>query len=257
MPGPAGAEALRPLDRIRIAIGPFAKDNDLRLRIDDRAGAPGDELSGRRDLGLDGGSRETLREFASSWDREHQLHLRRFAFVEEGGGTLETTVRVGDDLWPLGAEAKGRLRVVVETVGHTWFPVSDDRRAIGVGLGLVRYRVAGRVEGRIDTTSLGEDFSLDFDESAWAPQLGLEWVAVAGKHWRLGLATAWVRRPAGSVSGHAFGASARLEWFPTGHAGLALRWQHTDLDLEVDRSELTGRLRLRTRGPMLLGTVRF
>lgn len=257
MPNPAQAEPLRPLDRVRVAIGPFAKDNDLRLRIDDRGGVLGDEFSGRRDLGLVGGSRESFREFALSWDREHQLHARRFAFVERGGGALATTVRIGEDLWPLGARADGRLRVVVETVGHTWFPVSDDRQALGVGLGLVRYEVAGRIDGRVETTGIGDDFSLDFGESAWAPQLGVEWVAVAGDRWRIGLAAAWVRRPGGSVSGHAFGASARLEWFPTRHAGLALRWQHNDLDLEVERSELSGRLRFRTRGPMVLGTLRF
>jgi hypothetical protein len=256
-PALAAPEGLRPLDRARVAIGPFAKDNDLRLRVDDRTGLPGDEFSGRRDLGLDGGSRETFREFALSWDREHQLHARRFAFVETGGGVLATTLRVGDDIWPIGAEAEGRLRVVVETVGHTWFPVSDDRMAIGVGLGLVRYRVDGRIDGRVETTGLGDDFSLDFAESAWAPQLGLEWVGVAGERWRVGLGAAWVRRPGGSVTGHAFGASARVEWFPTRHAGLALRWQQNDLDLEVDRSALSGRLRFRTRGPMVLGTVRF
>lgn len=256
-PIPTEAEPLRPLDRVRVAIGPFAKDNDLKLRIDDRDGVPGDEFSSRRDLGLAGGSRESFREFALSWDREHQLHARRFAFVEQGGGTLATPIRVGEELWPLGARADGRLRVVVETVGHTWFPVSDRRQAFGVGLGLVRYAVAGRVDGRIEITGIGEDFSLDFGESAWAPQLGVEWVAIAGDHWRIGLGAAWVRRLGGSVSGHAFGAGARLEWFPTRHAGLALRWQHNDLDLKVDRSELSGRLRFRTRGPMVLGTVRF
>lgn len=257
LPCPAAAEALRPLDRVRIAIGPFAKDNDLRLRIDDPAGALGDEFSGRRDLGLDGGSRETFREVALSWDREHQIHARRFAFVEEGAGRLATTVRIGDDVWPLGAEATGRLRVVVESVGHTWFPVSGERQAFGVGLGMVRYSVEGRIDGRVETTGLGDDLSLGFEESAWAPQLGVEWVAVAGEYWRVGMAAAWVRRPGGSVSGHAFGASARVEWFPTRHVGLALRWQHNDLDLEVDRRGVTGQLRFSTRGPLILATLRF
>lgn len=254
---PAAAQDLCPLDRVRIAIGPHAKDNDLRLRIDDPAGALGDEFSGRRDLGLRGGSRETFREVALSWDREHQFVARRFAFVEQGSDTLATSIRVGDELWPLGAAAEGRLRVVVETIGHTWFPVAGERQALGLGLGLVRYALDGRVDGRVETNGIGDDFSLAVDESAWAPQLGIEWIALAGRHWRLGIDAAWVRRPGGSVRGHAFGASTRIEWFPTRHGGIALRWQHQDLDLEVDRNELRGRLRFATRGPLLLATLRF
>lgn len=257
LPPAVAADAIRPLDRLRVAAGPFAKDNDLRLRLDASDGRTGDEFSTARDLGFDGSARESFRELAVSWDREHQLHLRRFAFSESGGGAIRATLAVGDDEWPVGAVAEGRLRVAVEAFGHVWYPLSDERRAVGIGLGAVRYAVSGHIDARVDGEDAAADFRARFGESAWAPQIGVEASALVDDRWRAGFGAGWVRRNGGSLSGTAFGASLRIEWFPWQHAGLSLRWQHNDLDLEAEREDLRGRLRFRTNGPLVLATLRY
>lgn len=257
LPTAAAADAIRPLDRLRVAAGPFAKDNELRLRLDASDGQTGDEFSTARDLGFDGSTRESFRELSLSWDREHQLHVHRFAFSESGGGAIRATLAIGDDEWPVGAVADGRLRVAVESFGHVWYPLSDERRAIGIGLGAVRYAVSGRIDGRIDGDGATDDFQIRFADSAWAPQIGFEANAVLGERWRVGVGAGWLRRNGGTLSGTAFGANLRIEWFPAKHAGLSLRWQHNDLALEAEREELRGGLRFRTNGPLVLATLRY
>jgi hypothetical protein len=251
---------VRPLvDRLHFAIGPFAADSTLVVRLDlgPDGVSPGNDPS-------PGVARLVERGATWRWDASGSLdgrHGWRIGGFRVSGGASGSGSRIliADDQ-PLDVDARvsGRLALTAHSLAYTrWFEAGEQSVA-GVGIGLVRYALATRVEGEVRPE--GQPVltrTLRYAVDAWAPVLRVAWLRRLGAHWRAGVDLTWVRKPSGALTGHAIDAGLGVEWQPLDHLGLALRYTADDLDLHYVRRIDTAGLRVRNRGPQLLFTWRL
>lgn len=255
---PAAAQA--PLrDRVQLAAGPFLAESTLAVRLAPEPGALPDNVPPGPAAGALRESRRTLRWDASFGVGErHALRLGGFRVDGEANGSVTRLLEDEGRSVVVDASARGDLSVQAHGASWTWWTEDAGAQAFGFGLGLVRYALRTRVEGVVvvdgGPPGAGEArYAVD----AVAPVLRLEYRRALGADWRLGAELAWVRKPHGPLSGHAGEAALGIEWLPSPHLGLALRYAFADLDLRFEREAGTAGLSIRNRGPQLLASWRF
>jgi hypothetical protein len=249
----ASGPELEAVDRLRLAFGGYRIDNSLIARVDEVGGLPGDPVDFRRDLGFERREDTALAEIDLRLGDRHRLAFRGYRLEREvDQALLRRDVRFEGQDFSAGARIDSRLRLQREGLDYTWLALAEARRAAGVGVGLLHYRLSARLDAEGLDDLAGTRVQAEASESAWAPLLRAEYRQVLGQRWRLHGEAAWVRKPSGSLSGDALEAAVGLEWFLTRRFGLGLRYAFSDIDVEVDKRDFAGRAQLRQHGPQLL-----
>ncbi|MCE3003177.1 MAG: hypothetical protein LW860_10845 [Xanthomonadaceae bacterium] len=247
------------VDRVQLAAGPYLADSALDVGLSlDPAALPDNVPSGPTDGRLVERGRSLRWEVSAALGESHAFRFGGFRVAGTAEGS--TTRLLEDEGRPVvvDARARGDLALSAHGASWAWWLARDDERAWGIGLGLVRYALRTRVEGRlvVDGGPPGEG-EARYAVDAIAPLLHIEYRRRLGADWRLVAEAAWVRKPRGALSGDATEASLGVEWLPHPHFGLGLRYAASDLDLRFERRAGTGRLGIRNHGPQLLAARRW
>ncbi len=257
IPRLVGAEALPPLDRASISFGPYDSRNQIRGRWDAADGAIGSDFDVARDFGT--------RPRTQAWMREgtlrvgDALELRGFGYGYRGSGSgsLASSFDFGGVRYDADAAYSGGFGVDIRGLAATWYFHRDDDSSLGAGIGLVRYTIDGEVSASARIDDREGRVANGFDESAVLPLLRIAGSVVLAPQVRAGAELAYVRKPSGSLTGHAADAALKLDWFPWTHAGIGLRWNFNRVDLGLAGRRYAGRLRVENRGPQMLLTLRW
>lgn len=254
---PAGAAPL--VDRLQVAAGPYLAQSTLDVGIDLDAASVPDQLPVAPAAGRLREQGRSLRwEVAAALGETHAFRLGGFRI--DGAASGSTTRLLEDEGRPVvvDASARGDLTLSAHGASWAWWLARDEVRAWGFGLGLVRYALRTRVEGRlvVDGGPPGEG-EARYAVDAIAPLLRIEYRRRLADHWRLVVDAAWVRKPRGALSGDATEASLGVEWLPHPRFGVGLRYAASDLDLRFERRIGVGTLGIRNHGPQLLAAWRW
>jgi hypothetical protein len=248
---------LPPLDRGYLTLGGYQSRNEVRGRWDDPSGRLGSDFDVARDFGFRPSTREFVWELGLRAFDSHELKVFGYDYRGSGTRTLARTLRIGGTDYAADGRFDGEVRVAIEGAAWTWFLHNDDRRAFGAGIGLVRYAVQGALSAQLTVDAQNAEVAQRFSEDAWLPLLRVAWVERFGARWRAGAELSYVRKPSGTVAGHACDAALRVEYFPLAHLGLALRYNFNRVDLDLDSARIGGRLVVENRGPQVLTTLRW
>jgi len=259
--GDAAAKERNLVDRLRIAVGPYRADSTLGLRLALEPGAAPDAIE-------PGSASGRLRERTSTWRWDvagsvsgtHGWRVGGFGVAGAASGSASRLLQLDDRELQFEADASGSLDLDAHSVSYAWWFANSPTVAASAGVGLLRFGLKTQVEGRISVDGDASGSASGSARSAvagWAPVLRFEYLRRLAPQWTGGIDLAWVRKPSGSLSGQAIDAGVGIEWQPTAHLGLALRYTLIDLDLRYARSGGIAKLGLRTHGPQLLATWRM
>jgi hypothetical protein len=247
------------VDRLQFAAGPYLAQSTHEVGIAlDPAALPTELPGGPADGRLRERGRSLRWEVGAALGERHAFRLGGFRI--DGTAAGRTTRLLEDEGRPVvvDASARGDLALSAHGASWAWWLARDADRAWGLGLGLVRYSLRTRVEGRlvVDGGPPGEG-EARYAVDAVAPLLRIEYRRRLGPHWRLVAEGAWVRKPRGALSGDASEAALGVEWLPHPNFALGLRYAASDLDLRFERRAGTGTLGIRNHGPQLLAAWRI
>lgn len=244
------------VDRLRVSAGPFATTSSLGIRVDvDPAALP--ESVGATPAGVRLAERGRTWRFdiAGTIDRRHGWRIGGFGVSGDARGEGSRVLVDDDREIRIDGAARGRLEIQAHAVSYAWWLLADDARALSVGLGLIRFALSTEVEARLAAEGVGEvSGRARYAQDALAPVVRVEALHRLSPRWRAGAELAWVRKPAGPLTGTAFDAALGVEWRPTPPLGFSLRYAWTELDLQYARRLGTANLGIRTHGPQLLAS---
>jgi hypothetical protein len=257
MAGLAVADPLPPLDRASLSFGPYDSHNRISGRWDAADGAIGSEFDVARDFGTAPRTQAWMREGTLRIGDALELRGFGYGYRGSGSGRLASSFDFGGVRYAADAEYAGGFGVDIRGLAATWYFHQDDDSAFGAGLGLVRYAIDGSVSARARIDDREGRVANGFDEAATLPLLRIAGSIVLAPQLRAGAELAYVRKPSGTLTGHAADAALKLDWFPWTHAGVGLRWNFNRVDLGLAGRRYAGRLRVENRGPQVLLTLRW
>jgi hypothetical protein len=256
-PAIAAAGPLPPLDRASLSFGPYDSRNQIRGRWDAADGALGSDFDVARDFGTRPRTREWMREGTLRLGDRFELRGFGYGYRGSGSGRLASSFDFGGVRYNADAEYAGGFGVDIRGLAATWYFHHDDDSAFGAGLGLVRYAIDGNVSASARIDDREGRVANGFEEAATLPLLRIAGSVVLAPRVRAGAEIAYVRKPSGTLTGHAADAALKLDWFPWAHAGIGLRWNFNRVDLGLAGRRYAGRLRVENRGPQVLVTLRW
>jgi len=138
------------VDRVQLAAGPYLADSALDVGLSlDPAALPDNVPSGPTDGRLVERGRSLRWEVSAALGESHAFRFGGFRVAGTAEGS--TTRLLEDEGRPVvvDARARGDLALSAHGASWAWWLARDDERAWGIGLGLVRYALRTRVEGRL------------------------------------------------------------------------------------------------------------
>lgn len=260
MPMSSQAQSIQPVDAFFVSAGAYWTNNDLKMRWNPTKGNhKGSRLDLKKDLGFDLDGTKLYTEIGGAFGRKRKHQIKAFHYHYEGDSSiaLPDTYRIGNNMYVEGAAFDGDLDVKVLGLTYTWFFHKRRRSAFGIGLGAIRYDVSASFAAAALVNQDVKAVSNSTSEKAWVPQIHAEYVRTFAKRWRFAIKASYVKKPGGSMSGHATDVSAQLGYFPWKHFGFSLRYNYMDLELDFDKSHFKGNVDLDSHGPQLVATYRF
>jgi hypothetical protein len=245
------------LDRFYLAVGNYESRNEIHARWDSPTGIPGSDLDFQRDFGFRPDTRERLWELGGMPVRDHEFKAFGYDYRARGRRVLAGTFLIDDVEYRANGDFAGSIAFGIRGFSYTWYPSHNDDRAIGFGLGAVHHALTGYLAASADVNGASASVERRFTEDAWLPLLRVALAQRWSAHWRGGLELAYVRKPSGSVCGDARLAAIRLDYLPTRHLGLSLRYHLNAVDLDLNGRRFSGRLHVENRGPQLLAMLRW
>jgi hypothetical protein len=247
------------VDRVRIAAGPWLADSTVRVQAQVEPGIVDPAQPA-------GSGTATLRERERSWrwdvsarlGERHGLRIGGFRVSADAAGSGSRVLLDDASEVQVDAAARGTLSLSVVGVAHTWWLRADEARAVGLGVGIARYRLATRVDGRltVDDGPPGAG-TARYAADALAPQLRLDLRQRLGPRWQVTGEVAWIRKPSGPFTGHAAEAAVGLGWQPGERFGAVFRYAVSEVDLRYRRPQGQAALTVRNHGPQVLLTWRL
>jgi len=259
------ADAPAPLDRFYVSadLQSSAVDFDVRWDYDDES--RGREV-GFGELGL-AHITGHMWEAGATLGGVHRFEAFGWNFGDKGFGRLPNEVVVHGNTVAAGTRVNSYLNVNMQGLAYTWFFNRGERHAFGVGVGAVRYELTGQAD--FNVAGFPGSFIIDnhFGEKIDMPMVRAEYVRTFGEKWRFVADASYAHRGSDNAKGRGTEANAGIEFLPVRHLSIAVRYNHTrvDLDLQGRRPEETsaadpdywGAMHMRHSGPQLIASLRF
>lgn len=197
----------------------------------------------------------------------HRFEAFGWNFGDRGFGLLPNQVSIHGNTMAAGTRVNSSLNVNMKGVAYTWFFNRGERHAFGAGVGAMRYELSSQVDFKV--AGFPGSFIIDnhFGEEVEMPMVRAEYVRSFAGKWRFVADASYVHRDSDNAKGRGTEVNAGIEFVPARHLSLALRYNQTrvDLDLQGRRPEETsaanpdyrGSMHMRHSGPQLIGSLRF
>lgn len=244
------------LDRVSLWLGGYQSRNDTNIGV--RSNALGSDVGGALDFEDDLGLRQRSTDVRARLDllvgdaQGFSFDYHRVHRTRDAGG--EQALPGSDDV--VSASVHSVVGLDFGSLTYKWW-IGEGRDVMGAGVGAAYYRVGAHVTGSYHDGNDNALFDVRDSASAWAPMLTLGWRHAFGGTSRIYVEAAGVDKNGGDLEGRIWNGRVGIEWFPWRHAGLALEYSASRVDVTKHHDLVSARLRLRSHGPAIYLRTRF
>lgn len=258
LPASASAQESSTLwPRFALEAGPYLATTDVTVRVDD-GDVLGTTLRFEEDLGADPEATVASVRLELLAGRRHGFSLSYYEVDQSAARSIDRSITFDGFTYPVGAEGEGEFRAAQLELAYTLWLVREERGGLGVTLGVVGMDAEARAGARVRIGDFMREESVYGETTAPVPGIGLEGRALVGSHV---IASGRFRYlpevTVDNYTGTFLTAGAGLEWRVLRNFGVALTYEHLDLDLELDDPSWRGKLDFTTSGPRLVGRLVF
>lgn len=241
--GSAQANAPAILERGSVEFGLSTSELDGSIAVN--GSVLGTEIDVARDLDVGGRDRGEL--LAVRWQPfdHHEFGVRAQRYGRSGDRTITSDIVFDDEVFTVNSRLKGELDLDVWVLNYTGWVVANERRALGLSVGALQYRIGMKLEARnlpggVQPEPLEAEVSEDLP--VWV--FGAEYREQLGERWRLVLRGSAFRASINRIDGTVYNLDAGIEYAFTERLALALRYSEILLEAKASRAGLTGHLDL-------------
>jgi len=132
------------------------------VRVDSKNGSAGTDVDVEDDLGMPDTRLQPRLAFRWQPGRKHQLELGYQFARRSGSNTLDRTIEVGDTSFTAGAQVNAAFNTDNAFLTYRFAFVADERKQLGVGLGLGSFFFKVEVDALADVASGGQSGSVSY-----------------------------------------------------------------------------------------------
>jgi hypothetical protein len=243
----AHAEAGNPLtDRFSLSLGTFLLDTSTQLRIDGAAGN-GTEFDAERVLGLRDSDRFRVDGYWRFANR-HKLRLLYFDTKRSATRSIDTTLQVGDTVFPVDAELESSFDTRVAELAYEYTFLKRDNYEVAASFGIHDLKFELNMEAT--RSGSGEPLSLAraADANGPLPVLGLRGTWLLSKRFYLDAQVQFFKISIDPYDGRLEDYTISVVWQAFKHVGLGAGYNQFVTRLDVSDDRFDGSLRWKYDG---------
>jgi hypothetical protein len=243
-------------DTWKFNLGAFFPAIDTSLRVD---GVDlGDDIDLEDKLGFS--DDDTIWRLDGYWRffKKHRLSFGYHQFNRDGSATLQEELEIGDEVFPIGAQASSELNMGFYPIDYKYSYFQNDKWELSAGLGVywidLEFSVSATVQAGEDPP---EKIFESSDFNGPLPYLALAFEYYITPQWLTVFKGGYFALEVGDVDGSLANFGAQIEYQFTKTFGLGLGYDYFRIDVTYDDSELRSDLEYQYHGIQAYGILRF
>lgn len=236
-------------DRFAFDFGGYYATTGTGARLDSNTGI-GVVVDFEDALGLDDSKFIFQGAFRWRFAQHWRMDVDYFSLNRRATRVLQGEIDWGDQTYPIGAEVDTRFQVsdLRTSVGYSFFRRRDKELGVGLGLHTTGFLVSlesagGQAEAR--------------DVTAPLPVVNFYGMVALTDRWAMNVKLDWLSLDYGDYSGDLRFVALDVLYQPFRHIGFGFGYHQQLYDLEVDRTDWNGKVRVQFQGPSAFMTVSF
>jgi hypothetical protein len=237
-------------DKWNIQLGVFSAKIDTSVQLDSRATGAGTSVNFEDDLGL--ADRETIATFLASvrLGERWRIEAEYFSVHRSNSRTLDRTIVWGGDTYPANTVVNSDLNSDTYRLSGGYSFIRDDKRELGVTLGLHVTDISATLSSAGVATHKG-------DARSPLPTIGIYGAYAYSPQWLLSGRLDYFSLNSGNVDGSLVNFTAAVEFRVSRHFGIGAGYRHVDVDVTFTGAEFTVSPDSRFSGPTFFVATSF
>ena len=239
------------LSPFSLRVGVYDMSLTTEVRVDTPAGSFGTRIGFEDDLNLEKNAEAVNVAFRWRFKQRHFVEAEYFRINREGNRRIETEIRFGDDVFPIGANIRSAFTTEVTRLGYSYRIVRSRNwgLAVGAGVHVTRLR-ANLVEVQIDGgPSIGETEIARV--TAPLPVFGIGGAARLSEKWALLGRAQYFTLEYDDIDGSIYHSAIYLEHDTFKNFGFGIGYDRFRVDVKTEEKYWRGRARVEFEGPMI------
>ena len=157
-------------DHFEFTLGTYLVGLGTTVQLNGSTGAAGTPIDLERELQLPGS--ETRFRLNASWRfaKHHSLHVGYYQVGRSAEATIARQITWGGTVYPINARVATEMKTTLPEVGYTYWPVVNDRVAVGASIGVTMLGLSAGVALSVNSVGV----SPQIDTSTPVPLIGAE-----------------------------------------------------------------------------------
>jgi hypothetical protein len=249
-----GAE-LRPL---YVRAGTYLLDSSTQARVDGRGGNLGSLLDFEEDLNLDKRKPTLLAGVRWRFHERHFLEIEYFNLERSGLARIDTDIRFGDVVFPIGADVSSSFTTEVTRLGYSYRVVRRPDWGLALSAGIHVTRLRALIEElSFDNGGALQPMREIASVTAPLPVFGISGARRLGGKWVLAARAQWFFLEVDDFGGDITHAAAVVEHHTFRNVGFGFGYDWFDIDADTTDDFWRGRADIRFQGPMIFMQASF
>jgi hypothetical protein len=249
-----GAE-LRPL---YVRAGMYLLDSSTEARVDGREGNIGSRLDFEDDLNLEKRKPTLLAGARWRFRDRHFLEIEYFNLQRSGLARIDTEIRFGEVVFPIGADVSSSFTTEVTRLGYSYRVVRRPDWGLAVSAGIHVTRLRALIEElSFDNGDALQPMREIASVTAPLPVFGISGARRLGGKWILAARAQWFFLEVDDFGGNITHAAAFLEHHTFRNVGFGFGYDWFDIDADTTDNFWRGRADIRFKGPMVFVQASF
>ena len=245
-------------DRFIIGAGAYWMDISSDASLDKKGGLISGDVDFQDDLGFDDSDLQPA--LIAMWRITNHTRLEGeyFTVGQSNSSKLKETIEWDDVEYEVGAKVSANFDVDVGRLFFGYSFLKDDRKELGVGLGLHYLSIDAALKGEasVDGEPVGK-VSHGIDDWAILPNLGIYGNYALSPKWLISARADWISANINDYDGTLWNAQAAIQYQLFDHFGLGLAYRYLSFDFEEDSSKRRWDIDVDYGGPILFFTANF
>ena len=241
-----------------MTVGAFGASIDSGVELERTKTGNGTSIDLEDDLNFD--DSDTLPTFLLNWriTNRSRVSLEYLTVGQGNSGQARRDITWDGVEYEAGVKLKSNMDLDVGRLFFGYSLLKDDRKEIGLGLGLHYLAIDSAIAGeaRIDGVPVGR-VERGFDDWAVLPNIGFYANYALSSKWLINARIDWISADIGDYDGTLWNNEAAIQYQMFDNVGIGLAYRYMSFDIAADKSNKYWAIDLDYGGPLLFLTVNF